>query len=92
MRKDVFALIDPGSIIGDNVQNYHVFQAVYETSTKEYVSMEQDSCCGKMTRKKNPKVYNLGVKKDAITKLAELQRDEEAEICGQCVATFYAAE
>jgi len=89
MKKDVFVLIGQNGIIGDNVKNAHVFQAVYDTVAKKYDSVDDESCCGKMARVRKTTAQNLGEWPDAITVLAETQRDGKAEICGQCVATFY---
>lgn len=88
MKKDVFVLIGPDSIDGDNVQNSHVFQAVYDTVTEKH-KINEPSCCGNMTLARNPKGKDIGEWGAAITTLAEYQKAGKAEICGQCVATFY---
>ena len=89
-----YAFVKPEHIIGDNVQNIHIFACNFDPSTGNFKPSEAGSRCGICHALANTNsAFAVGNTDEEALRKARLiaadLKNRGEEVCGQCVATLY---
>lgn len=88
-KQDAVFLIDPESIAGDNVQNAHVFDGSYDTTTQKW-TCRSPSRCGNLRLGDSIKSLVRKTDEREFCHAVVDGQDISFNACGMCMASFFA--
>ena len=89
-KERAYFLLSPDSIDGDYVKNYHIFDGYYSTVTGWRIT-DKESRCGKVcTETVNVTSIVKNTDDEAFCATVIRKHFSGINVCGNCMATFFA--
>ncbi len=84
-------LVEPEYLVGENVQNAHVFDGSYDISTNKW-SLRDTSRCGKLSLAAYTVKIRQTDSKEFCHEVVDRHYSGKSNVCGVCMASFFADE